>query len=117
MSPRVCVLTFPPFHRGLQNTFWAALGYYVLSGRAWGAPAATGLRARLANAALAVPLVIEAVANTCLGLGVCAWGPVARLAGRGVARVHRMRDAVNRACEQAAHATPTSDLATTAKDE
>ena len=101
-------LSLPP-HRGLQNTFWAALGYYVLSGRPWGAGAPTGLRARLANVALVVPLVVDAVANLCLGLGVCAWGPVARLVGRGVAQVHRARDAVNRACEQAIdHASPRS---------
>ena len=102
-------------NRGLQNTFCAALGYYVLSGRAWGAPAATGLRAWLANAALVAPLVVDAVGNMCLGLGVCAWGPVARLAARGVARVHRVRDALNRACEQGTSATTTGDLDTAPK--
>lgn len=74
----------------------------MLSGRAWGAVATAGLRAWLANAALVVPLVVDAVGNTCLGLGVCAWGPLARISGRLVAHVHRLRDAANRACEQPA---------------
>jgi len=80
---------------GLRNTFWAALLYYILSGRAFGNFLPEPLRFVLANAGVAVPLVYDAVFNAIFKTGTSALGFLEAIIGKLVDAIQAFRDKAN----------------------
>jgi len=83
------------FSSGVRNTFWAALLYYIFSGRAFGAFLPDPLRFWVANASVAFPLVYDAFFNACLGCSSSALGFIEAPIGALVSYIQNVRDKMN----------------------
>ena len=83
------------FNSGLRNTFWAALLYFVFSGRAFGCFLPEPIRFWLANAGVCVPLVYEAIFNMALGTGTSVLGFVEAPLHALVVYIQNTRDKIN----------------------
>jgi len=80
---------------GLRNTFWAALLYYVFSGKAFGMLLPEHLSFLLANAGVAAPLVYDAVFNGAFMSNTSILGFLEAIFSTFVAFVESFREKMN----------------------